>query len=267
MRWPTGILVALMALGGTPLEAQRVDAGPDAPGFRWWRPVASLAVPGLGQLAGGQRRGWVYLAVEAVLVYEFGSAVHRGHVDRTRYRRIAFDVARAPFGPSVIDTAFSYYESMSKFVESGPFDTDPGPDLVPPVDETTFNGRIWGLARRTFFSDPNQPPPPDSPAWQRAITFYRSRAAGPGFEWSWAGAPDALADYRRTLESSDDAFQRATIFAGVVAANHLLSALDAWVSERLVHNRAEIGLALGRHPGAYGGRAGVNSAIRVRIPF
>lgn len=193
----------------------------------------SAVVPGTGQLASGAPRGLAYLVAEAGLLAGHFLSIGAGRAARDRYRTIAFEVARKPFQPLSVDTAFSYYEAMGKYIRSGPFDTDPGPEFVPPSDPNTYNGRMWDLARRTFFADPSSPPPTDSPEYANALAFYRRRAVGPGFEWSWSGAAEAMEIYREELEHSDDVFQRATVLAGVVVANHLVSAIDAIISARV----------------------------------
>jgi hypothetical protein len=160
-------------------------------------------------------------------------SLREAYRERDYYRDLAFLVARSPFTPSVRDTAFQYFEQMADYLESGPFDTDPGPDLVPPTDPTTFNGSVWELARETFFVDPDQPPPPDSPQYQQALEFYRERAVGPGFQWSWRMVPADRTRYRSALRESDDAFRRGSVFLGFVVANHLVSAVDAFITGRL----------------------------------
>ena len=111
-----------------------------------------------------------------------------GRREREQFHDLAFAVARAAFSPTIRDTTFEYFAQMGKFVESGPFDADPGSGFAPATDESTFNGSIWALARRTFLSNPDSIPDPASPTYQRAIAFYGSRAVGPNFQWSWLGA-------------------------------------------------------------------------------
>jgi hypothetical protein len=137
---------------------------------------------------------------------------------------------------------------MGRYVESGPFDADPGPGFEPPTDERTYNGQIWALARRTFFPDFDQPPPLDSPEYQRALAFYTARAIGPAFQWSWRNAGLEQDLYRQTIRQSDDAFRAAMQNLGLLLANHVLSAVDAFVSERLSGNARPITLTTGWVP-------------------
>jgi hypothetical protein len=141
---------------------------------------------------------------------------------------------------------------MGRFVESGPFDTDPGPALVPPTDERTYNGQIWGLARRTFFTDPDASPPPDAPEYQSALAFYASRAIGPNFQWSWRNAGLEQDLYRQTIRGSDRAFRQASQGLGLLLANHLLSAVDAAITERLSRRGRAVQLETGVYPSMRG---------------
>jgi hypothetical protein len=203
----------------------------------WVPTVSSLIIPGSGQLMLGQERGAIYLVVEAFLIARFFRFYSEGSRESDRYRELAYTVARSPFNPSTVDTAFSYFETLQDFRQSGPFDTDPGPDLAPPMDERTFNGSIWELARQTFFVDPDSLPDPSSEEYQRALEFYRERAVGPNFLWSWRNAGLEQDLYRQSIQRSDEAFRRATTQLGLLLVNHLLSGIDAFISSRVTGNR------------------------------
>lgn len=231
----------------------------------WMRPISSAIIPGSGQLMAGQDRGVVYLAVEVFLVVQFFSTNGEGNRERERYLDLAFGVARAPFAPSRRDTTFEYFEQMEKFIESGPFDTDPGPALVPPADELTYNGSIWKLARETFLVDAGIPDT-TSADYQRALEFYRGRAVGPNFQWSWRDAGLELDLYRQSIKRSDDAFRNSTQYLGLLLANHLISAIDAFVSYRLSKSGrpVEVESSLLRSTTVGGGLA---AEIGIRIGF
>lgn len=199
----------------------------------WVRPAASLVIPGTGQLMAGSDRAALYLVAETLALTRFLSLQHDGSQDADRYRDLAFKVARGGFSPEIRDTVFDYFEALGKYIESGPFDTDAGPDLVPPMDEQTFNGKIWLLARETFFQQPDSLPDPGSPAYAAALDFYRRRAVGPRFRWSWRSAAIEQDLFRQTIRSSDESFRRARQQLGLLLANHLVSAIDALVSSRL----------------------------------
>ena len=238
MRRGAGAVVAGLVLAAAPAGAQDDSAahatasvrGPSRP---WLPPLASLVVPGAGQLLLGQDRGMVYLAVEA---FTLGAYVRQSALARQEgnlFRDLAFEVARRDFGPAVRDTAFEYFETMAHYPESGAYDLDPGPALVPETDPATYNGAQWLLARRTFWPDPDVPPDPASPEHIRAIQFYQARAVGPSFRWSWRDAPLEQATFRQAIERSDDAYRGARNYLGVLLANHAVSFADALVSSRL----------------------------------
>ncbi|HTI03977.1 MAG TPA: hypothetical protein VL549_01560 [Gemmatimonadales bacterium] len=197
------------------------------------RPLASLLVPGSGQLLAHQDRGAVYLAAEVYLLSRYLQLDHEAMREARRYRDIAFEVARRDFNPTRRDTIFEYFEQMEKFTESGIYDADPGPALVPDRDPRTYNGSVWLLARRTFWEDPNVAPDPMSPQYWQALQFYQARAVGPNFQWSWrdhALEHDVFRDYIRT---SDAAFRSAQNQVGLLLANHVVSVVDAVISARL----------------------------------
>jgi hypothetical protein len=190
-------------------------------------------VPGVGQLLAHEDRGAVYLVAELYGLSRYLQLRHQGRVEGARFRDLAFQVARRSFGPMQRDTLFEYFETMERFVASGQFNRDTGPGLTPESDPTTYNGSVWLLARRTFWSDPDVPPPPTSPEYQHALQFYVTRAVGPGFLWTWRDAPLARNEFRATIHASDDAYRRAQNQLGLLLANHLVSAVDAFVSSRL----------------------------------
>ena len=226
-----------------------MDSG-TVPSYRlpeWVPPIASAVVPGSGQLLQGQSRGAIYLALEGLLLAQFLSYQADGRREGERYRDLAFEVARAPFEPTVRDTVFEYFEQMGRYVESGPFDADPGPGFAPPTDDRTYNGNIWLLARQTFFLNPDSLPEVESEEYQRALEFYRSRAIGEGFLWSWRNAGLEQDLYRQSIRRSDEGFRRATQRLGLLLANHLISAVDAFITGRLGGgNRVRMHSAVGQ---------------------
>jgi hypothetical protein len=197
------------------------------------RPLASLLVPGSGQLLAHQDRGAVYLAAEVYLVSRFLQLDHEAMTEARRFQNLAFDVARGSFGPIRRDTIFEYYEQMERFAESGTYDADPGAAFVPESDSATYNGAVWLLARRTFWQDPNVPPDPTSPQYWKALQFYQARAVGPNFQWSWRNHSLEHEVFRDYIKRSDNAFRRAQNQIGLLLANHVLSAVDALISARL----------------------------------
>jgi hypothetical protein len=201
-------------------------------GKPWTWPLASLLVPGSGQLAAGQERGIVYLAAEAWLAARAISVGARGRRERDGYRELAFRVARQQFAANRVDGPFQYYESMERYVESGRYDLDPGAGFLPESDTTTFNGSVWLLARRTFLADPDDPPDPGTPQYAVALAFYQAHAVTPEFRWSWRDARLEQDVFRESIRASDEAFRSATNYLGALVINHLVSAVDALLVSR-----------------------------------
>jgi hypothetical protein len=195
----------------------------------------------------GHDRGVLYLATEAFLVLRLWSLEAEGRRERDAFRDLAFSVARAPFRPARRDTVFEYYEAMQSYVESGPVSTSGGPGLTPPTDESTYNGNLWRLARETFFRDPDVPPDTASEEYQRALDFYTSRAISANFQWSWRDAGLERDLFSQSIRRSDDAFRMATQYLGLVLVNHLVSAIDALVTQRL-GSRASLRSAIAAGP-------------------
>ena len=154
-------------------------------------------------------------------------------VAAARPRQLALRVSRAPFGGTKPQGDFEYYERMEHWIASGQFDADPGSAFAPETDTTTFNGAMWLLARRTYWSSPTTPPAAGSAAYAAALQFYARYAVGPDFQWSWRDAPLHQDVYRRHIRASNDAFRRTITDVGAVIANHALSTVDAYVSLRL----------------------------------
>ena len=230
----------------------RVSAHPAAgqvTGSRWWAPVASAVLPGMGQLALRQRRFVPYLAAEAFAWVQYVLAARDARGRRREYQELASSVARAAFVDRPAPGNFEYYERMEQYVESGVYDLIPGGELEPEVDTTTFNGATWLLARRTYWEDPTIPPPRSSDPFRRALAFYIGRAVSPAFRWSWRNAQLEQDLFRRTVEDSNDDFRRSALYLGVIIANHVLSAVDAFVTLRL------------RQPTAPDGRYGVEVSV------
>ena len=197
------------------------------------RPLASLLIPGTGQLLAHQDRGAVYLAAEVYLLSRYLQLDHEAMAEQRRFQNLAFEVARRQYAPMRRDTIFEYYEQMERFAESGSYDADPGPALVPESDPRTYNGSVWLLARRTFWEDPAVPPDPTSPQYWKALQFYQARAVGPNFQWSWRDHSLEHEVFRDFIKRSDNAFRRAQNQIGLLLANHVVSTVDALISARM----------------------------------
>lgn len=199
----------------------------------WVRPVASFVLPGSGQIMAHQDRAAIYIGTEVYGLTRFIQLTMASHHDATRFRDLAFEVARAPFSPTQRDTVFEYFETMQRYMESGQFDRDPGAAFAPEGDTTTYNGTVWLTARRTYWRDPDTPPDPQSLEYARAVQFYDSHAVGSGYLWSWNNSEEQLNVYRETIRKSDSAFRKAQDQLGILLANHVASAVDAFISSRL----------------------------------
>ena len=228
----------------TPVPATQVLGSIQAPGAANWteRPGAtfagSLLVPGSGQAAMGLRRWLVYGVVEVALVA--GYLDRRAAADRFRdhYRDVAWEAARVHEpGAARRDGSWGYYEAMSQYLTSGAFDRDPRmAGLQPETDPATYNGQVWELAAGMYL--PGGSGEPGTPAWERALAYYRERAAGPDFLWSWAGSLPELERFRHWIGRSDEAARWTTRVGGLVLANHIVSAIDALLAARLASDRA-----------------------------
>ena len=199
----------------------------------WWIPVASAVVPGAGQARLGQDRFVGYMAVEGFLAIRYLTDRRAGIDARNAYRDMALRVSRAGFPGPKPQGNFEYYERMEHWIASGVYDGDPGTDFAPESDTTTFNGKMWSIARTTFWSDPKTPPPIGSAPYEAALRFYRQNAVTPEFQWSWRSAPLHQDVYRRSVRASNDGFRHAAQDIGAVIANHVLSTVDAYISLRL----------------------------------
>lgn len=216
------------------MGAQAVDSATTAARARLWLPpLASLVVPGSGQLITGRDRGLVYIAAEVYLLSRYVQLLQDGHHGSSRYRELAFTVAQRGFATARRDTVFEYYETLERFTASGVFDRNPTGAFTPEDDPSTYNGTVWLLAQRTFWPDPTHPPAPGTQPYIDAINFYRAHAIGPNYQWSWQDAPLEQEEYRATIRASDNAFRNAQNQLGLLLANHLASAIDALISSRL----------------------------------
>lgn len=231
---PTGRLCVrtpLVSAHRGPKGGDRPAPGP-APTF-----AASLVLPGAGQWLQDQRRTYLYLGVEVLAWTAFAQGRFEGADLRSRYRDLAWRIARGGEGEPGLEADFQYYEALAHYRRSGAWDRDPDrTGLQPETNPNTYNGRIWALARE-LYSLPDREPDLDSEAHARALEYYREHGYPPDMAWDWSRNPDAAERYRHFIEESDDAFRRATIVLAVIAANHVLSAVDGFLSARIASGR------------------------------
>jgi len=229
---PVGIVAARESIESRALPAS-FAAPPTVTHHDWWIPVASAVVPGAGQARLGQDRFVGYMAVEGFFWVRYLTDRRAGIDARNAYRDMALRVSRAGFPGSKPQGNFEYYERMEHWIASGVYDGDPSTGFAPENDTTTFNGKMWSIARTTFWSDPKTPPPIGSAPYEAALRFYRQNAVTPEFQWSWRSAPLHQDVYRRSVRASNDGFRHAAQDIGAVIANHVLSTVDAYISLRL----------------------------------
>jgi hypothetical protein len=166
-----------------------------------WSVLLSAVLPGGGQAVNGSSRAFAYLAVEAFAWASYTNHALEYRRRRNGYRQLAATVARAPFSDVRPDGDFAYYERMTHYAEAGRYDLIAGGSLDPETDTATYNGAVWLLARRTYWTDPFVTPDSLAPEWQRAVAFYRSRAYDELYRWSWTNAP---LEYSRFLALIDE---------------------------------------------------------------
>lgn len=208
--------------------------------------LASAVLPGAGQALLRSSRAFIYAGIETLGWLRYSRQQNDGDRFRSRYRELSRTVARAQFNPAGPDGDWDYYERMEKFAASGAYDRVPGGDVDPESDPSSYNGSIWQLARQTYWRDPNTPPTPSSPEFQSALAFYIKRAVPADLRWSWIGAAEGFQEYRRSVAASNTAFKRAEQTAGLIIANHILSAVDAYVAVRMrLSHRVGGGTSLG----------------------
>lgn len=196
-------------------------------------PLASLLVPGLGQARLHQDRVAAYAAGEAFLVLSYLKDTREGRRNEREYRALARDIARRNFADAPPDTVWQYYEKMEKYLESGRFSLTVNGPTVPETDTTTYNGFLWLRARRIAGVPLDDPGAAVRPEYARALAMYEQTAIRQPYRWSWRNAQLEQDLFRRTIARANDAFRRATVDISALIANHLLSAVDAFVSVRI----------------------------------
>ncbi len=208
---------------------------PAASRASWWAPVASVILPGSGQALLRQQRALAYLVAETFVVLQASRAKNDFESARTRYRSIAADVARLQFGTDRPVAPWDYYETMAdvKWTASGKYDVGLGGKFTPEPDESTYNGSQWLLARSLYWANPADRPAESSVEYQKAIAFYQARAYKDNFRWSWRDNQNAKELYVQTIKEANNSNQRRVSMVGLVAANHLLSLVDSYVTVRL----------------------------------
>jgi hypothetical protein len=230
---PDGSLCRQLRLAGeTKPDFQAAEAKEPEPGKA---SLLSALVPGGGQWLMGRERWIPFAAVEVWAWSQFLQRRNEGRELQSRYRELAWLVARRVSAGTRTEAGWDYYEALSKFQSSGAYDMDPqSPGIQPETNPETFNGSIWVLARALFLPEgPEAPVDEASESYENAIRYYQSRAYRPDLAWNWGGSQLHRQEYADLIRASDENLRRSTTMIGVILANHLLSAVDALVTGRL----------------------------------
>jgi hypothetical protein len=182
--------------------------------------VASLVVPGAGQFLLGDHRFVGYGAVEIVGWFVYVKNRQDQSRQEAAFKDLARQVARAHFSSAFPDAPWAYYEQLRDWLESGVY-SQSSTTLVPETDTLTYNGYKWQLALRT------------NATRDAALAQYQQVAIRPDFEWSWRNAQEQWNLYKRTTDNRNDANRAAIQTLSVIAANHILSMIDAFATFRL----------------------------------
>ena len=196
--------------------------------------LASLIVPGLGQARLHRDRFVAYMAAEAFLLLELKKNRDEQYSNEMALRAIARDVARRNFPGTHPDSVWQYYEKMETYLESGFFSRATSGPTVPEIDEGTYNGQQWLLARQVFGLPLDEPNPTGAPDYARALAYYESRAIPLAYGWSWDNAQLEKDLFVRAIQRRNDAGQRATLDLIALIANHLISSIDAFSAVRVM---------------------------------
>lgn len=226
--------------------------------------LMSALVPGAGQHALGVGRWVVYVALEAWGWVSYANRERDGRSLERQYKDLAWQVARRVSTGPRHDGSFAYYESMEHFQASGAYDQDPGRDSIQPeTDATTYNGQVWQLSQELYMPPSTTPYGTDSPQYQAALAYYESHAVSAEFAWSWGDNLLEQQLYSSTIHQSDQAYRAAKTMAGIIIANHVVSAIDAFVLARLRNGAGGIQVQSGMEQ--VGGDT--RWAIVVRVPL
>jgi hypothetical protein len=225
----TATLAFLVGRGGV-IGAQESNAlragvsahvlGIDSSKAKLYAPLASLVVPGAGQVVLGDNRFVGYAAAEIVGWFLYAKDRRDQSRQESAFKDLARQVARAHFSSAFPDAPWAYYEQLRDWQESGVY-SQSGTALEPETDTLTYNGYKWQLALRT------------TETREEALAQYRQVAVRPEFQWSWQNAREQWTLYKNTTDDRNDANRAAVRMLSLVAANHILSMIDAFATFRL----------------------------------
>lgn len=222
-----GVAPANAMIDSSDVATRRVDSVMfvGGPVVKRWAPLASLALPGSGQLLLGHDRWIGYLAVEVLAWLQYSKDIADRAAQEHAYKDLARRVARAGFTRTFPDADWLYYEWMRDRLESGRFSLNPAGPTVPETDTSTYNGNRWVIAQTT------------QPTTELALEQYEREAIRPEYQWSWRNAQLQYDIYKRTTDKRNDAARAAVKDLLVIGANHFLSMIDAFTTFRLEARR------------------------------
>jgi hypothetical protein len=235
---PMKRIAAMLMLTASVTLAQRPNAAGVGrpllkPDSAWWVPLSSALLPGTGQMRLGQNRFVAYLAVEAYALLGWANATRDERRENDRYRALAWNVSRAFFEARRGEGDWDYYEAMQKYLESGVHNRGIG-ELRPEDDLSTYNGTVWLKAREVaLWPNVNVEPSRTSNEYNVAISYYSKHAVPDELRWSWRNAQLEWDDYRQSIRRKNEANFDASHYLSVLAVNHLLSTIDAFITIRL----------------------------------
>lgn len=187
-----------------------------------YAPIASALVPGAGQYMLGHDRFVAYAAVELLTWWKYFKDAREQNRQESLFKELARDAARSHFSTSLPDGGWTYYEQMRDWMESGRYSKSDNGPVVPEDNDSTYNGSRWKLAQATHVNDP-----------VGALAEYEQLAVKPDFRWSWQNAGFQWDIFKRTTDSRNDAYRAGVTDLAIIAANHALSMVDAFVAFRL----------------------------------
>ncbi|MEO7361832.1 MAG: hypothetical protein ABI120_15990 [Gemmatimonadaceae bacterium] len=209
------------------LQARRNAPAP------WYAPLASLALPGSGQATLRQQRSVAYLVAEGFLLLRAVRANNDRNSAKLQYQKLAADVARNGFGTDKPTGPWDYYEILEHYPASGAYDLNIGGKFTPETDESTYNGELWYQARQIFWDSPDMAPAESSAQYARALARYQTLAMQGSYRFSWKDQSNVQNEYILSIAEANRSRQQVVSTLGLLAANHLASAVDAYINVRL----------------------------------
>lgn len=209
---------------------RRVDKSVPAP---WYAPLASLVVPGTGQALLKQQRSVAYLVAEGFLALRIVRSNRDRNDAKAQYQKLAAEVARAGFGTDKPAGPWDYYEILEHYPASGAYNMATNGPFTPETDESTYNGQQWLVARQIFWNNPEQAPPTSSSEYQRALDRYQKSAVQGSFRFSWREQINVQNEYILSIADANRSSQKVVSTLGLLAASHLASMVDAYITVRL----------------------------------